>query len=292
MKKYIEIIKPKVTFGNLISFSGGFFFGSQYNINYLKFIITLSGIFLVISSSCLFNNYLDRDIDKKMKRTKKRILILENTNLKMYFTCGLLFIVSGIFILYLFTNTLTVLLALFGFFIYIFIYTIYMKRKSIYSVIIGGFSGSIPPLIGYCSIVNKFDIKALILSIIFMFWQIPHFYSINIFRLNDYNKAKIPTFASIKGIYKTKVHILMYIIFFLISTMILPLNNYVGYKYTIIILLANLIWIKTAIMGFENKYKDEIWAKKIFFYSILIIILFNIMISLDLKNNFKENYSY
>lgn len=290
MEKYIKIIKPKIILGNLISFSGGFFFGSQYNINYLKFITVLLGIFCVIISSCLINNYLDKDIDKKMERTKERTLILNNINLKIYLFYSVLLMILGVFIIFISTNILTMILSLIGYFIYIFIYTIYMKRKSIYSIIIGSLSGSIPPLIGYCSVTNKFDFKSFILSIIFILWQIPHSYSISIFRLKDYKNANIPTFPIIKGIHKTKIHILIYILLFSIITMFFFINEYVGYKYAIVTTLINFIWIKHAITGFNKKCKNKIWAKKIFFLSIITIILFNIMISIDLKNNLKENY--
>lgn len=290
MKKYIKIIKPKIIIGNLTSFSGGFFFGSQYNINYLKFIIILLGIIFIITSSCLMNNYIDRDIDKKMERTKKRSLILKSINLKKYMIYSILLLVLGLIIIFTFTNILTLLLSLIGFFVYIFIYTMKMKRTSIYSTIIGSLSGSMPPLIGYCSVVNKFDIKALILLIIFILWQIPHSYSINIFRINDYKNAKIPNFPLVKGIYKTKIHILIYVLSFSVATMLFSINNCVGYKYTTIITLTNLVWVKNIILGFKKKCKNKIWAKKIFILSIITIVLFNIMISIDLKNNLKENY--
>ena len=74
-KQYLQVTKPGIIFGNLISVIGGFLLASKGSIDYPLFIYTLVGVSLVVASGCVFNNYIDRDIDRKMERTKNRVLV-------------------------------------------------------------------------------------------------------------------------------------------------------------------------------------------------------------------------
>lgn len=253
MKKYLELIKPKIILGNLFSFSGGFFLSSKIKINFYLYFLALIGTALIIASGCVFNNYIDRDIDKFMERTKNRVLVLKSINLKICLSYGIFLGIFGILILYLNTNPLTTFLASFGFFTYVYLYSLILKRRSINSIIVGSLSGSIPPLIGYCANSNKFNFESLILFLIFILWQIPHSYSILIFKIKDYKNAKIPTLPVIKGIFITKIHILIYILAFSILTNFLAVFNYVNYKYFFIINILNLYWLGFSISGFKKK---------------------------------------
>ncbi|MDE5285915.1 MAG: UbiA family prenyltransferase, partial [Buchnera aphidicola] len=102
-----------------------------------------------------------------------------------------------------------------GFLIYVYLYTYIYKRRSIYSTLIGSFSGSMPSSIGYTAVSNSLDLCCLLLYIIIIFWQMSHFYSISIFRMQDYKNANIPIFSVIHGIYLTRKSIIFYIFLFL-----------------------------------------------------------------------------
>lgn len=280
MNAYLQIIKPGIIFGNLISIIGGFLFASKGNINYFLFFIISLSISLIIASGCVFNNYIDCDIDKKMERTKNRVLVkgLIKSYISIFYAMFLGFL--GFTLLYFNINLLSMLLAIIGFIIYVGVYSIYMKRYSIYSTIIGSFSGAMPPIISYCSVTNKFDIGACILFCIFSLWQIPHAYSIFIFRLSDYKSINIPILPIVKGILITKHYIIFYIILFTIFSLLLKLSGYVGYQYLLIIMILCFFWLSIACYGYKTK-DDIVWARKLFIFSIIIIFIFNIMISID-----------
>ncbi|WP_348666405.1 heme o synthase [Arsenophonus symbiont of Ornithomya chloropus] len=281
LKEYLQVIKPGIILGNLISVIGGFLLASKGNINYFLFINTLLGVSLIVASACVFNNYIDRDIDKIMERTKNRLFTKKIINIKKYLIYASILGISGIILLYINTNILSVVFSIIGFIIYVFIYSLYMKRNSLYGTIIGSLSGATPPVIGYCAVSNKCDLAALILLLIFSLWQMPHFYAIAIFHLQDYKNANIPILPVIKDIHITKNHIFLYITAFIIATTMLTITGYTGYKYLIVSTIISLYWLKISISGFKKNHNNKLWARKIFIFSLIAITFLSIMMSID-----------
>ncbi|SPY76620.1 Protoheme IX farnesyltransferase [Providencia rustigianii] len=194
-KQYLQVTKPGIIFGNLISVIGGFLLASKGSIDYPLFIATLLGVSLVVASGCVFNNYIDRDIDRIMERTKNRPLVKGLIDPKVSLIYATVLGIAGMVLLLVAANALAMLLALIGFIVYVGLYSLYMKRKSVYGTLIGSLSGAAPPVIGYCAVTNEFDAGALILLLIFSLWQMPHSYAIAIFRFKDYKAANIPVFT-------------------------------------------------------------------------------------------------
>ena len=139
---------------------------------------------------------------------------------------------SGCLILALNTNHLALFIGVLGFVVYIFFYT-FGKRYTTWGTEIGSIAGATPPLAGYLAVSNKLDAGAIILYLIFVLWQMPHFYAIAIYRLKEYKQAGIPVLPAIKGIYRTKINMLVYIISFIIALSLLTKHisactNWVG----------------------------------------------------------------
>ncbi|VFP78899.1 Protoheme IX farnesyltransferase [Candidatus Erwinia haradaeae] len=281
IKHYLQLTKPGIIAGNLIALIGGFLLASKYKIDYYHFFFTIIGTILIIASSCVYNNYIDRDIDKKAERTKNRILSSTLISLRTVLVYATILGVSGFIILLYGTNPLATLFATIGFIIYVGVYSLYMKRHSIYGTLIGSLSGSTPPLIGYCSASGKFDSAALILLSIFSLWQIPHSYAISILYLKDYQITNIPVLPVKLGIIEAKKHIIIYIIAFISSTMMLFIAGYTGYKYLIVMSTVGIWWLSVAVIGYRT-YNSPLWAKKIFLLSLVVITAFSIMISIDI----------
>lgn len=280
IKEYLRIIKPGIIFGNLISVVGGFLLAAKGSVNYLLFFITLLGVSLVVASSCVFNNYIDRDIDKKMERTKNRALVKGLIAPSATFIYASTLGILGLVLLYTIANSLTILLAVIGLVIYIVVYSLYMKRYSVWGTLIGSLSGATPPVIGYCAVTGQFDTGALILLTIFSLWQMPHSYAIAIFRFKDYQKASIPVLPIVKGIFVTKHHIILYILAFMIAAMILTLYGYTGYRYLFVTVIVSTLWLSMALCGYKTKNNSN-WARKLFIFSIIAIISLSVMMSID-----------
>ena len=279
-KHYYSLTKPGIIYGNLITVSGGYFLASHGNIDFIKYFFTMLGITLVVASGCVINNIIDKDIDCLMERTKNRVMVQGLIPVKMAYIYGITLGIIGALFLYYGVNKLTLSTALIGWFFYIVVYTLFLKRKSVYGTIVGSISGAIPPVVGYVAVTNRIDLGACILFAILSLWQIPHSYAIAIFRLQDYTNAAINIMPVKNGIYKTKVSMLVYTLLFSIATIMLSLCGYTGSWYLVISTVSCLYWIRLAIVGFYT-IDDKMWARKMFVASIIIITILSLMMSID-----------
>ncbi|EOX5554879.1 heme o synthase [Yersinia enterocolitica] len=280
IKQYLQVTKPGIIFGNLISVVGGFLLASKGVIDYPLFLATLFGVSLVVASGCVFNNYIDRDIDRIMERTKNRVLVKGLIDPKVSLIYASILGIAGMLLLYVGANPLAMWLAVIGSVIYVGVYSLYMKRKSVYGTLIGSLSGAAPPVIGYCAVTGQFDMGALILLLIFSLWQMPHSYAIAIFRFKDYQAANIPVLPVIKGISVTKNHITLYILAFMVATLMLTLSGYAGYKYLVVAAAVSVWWLGMALRGYKAT-NDSVWARKLFVFSIIAITSLSVMMSVD-----------
>jgi protoheme IX farnesyltransferase len=222
---------------------------------------------------------MDRDIDKKMKRTQKRALAQELITGKSAIIFATVLGISGAAVLKLFTNNIALVVALAGLVIYVILYG-FWKRRSTIGTLVGSISGAIPPVVGYCAVSGAFDLGALILFLILVFWQMPHFYSIAMYRHDDYSKAGIPALPVKKGFYVTKVHILFYIIGYIFFVACLNFYGYTGKTYLFVSVVLGCIWLGYGINGFNNQ-NDELWARKMFRVSLIVLTTTSIVIGLD-----------
>ncbi|RUT64231.1 protoheme IX farnesyltransferase [Morganella morganii] len=280
MKQYLQVTKPGIIFGNLISVVGGFLLASKGDIDYPLFIATLLGVSLVVASGCVFNNYIDRDIDSVMERTKNRPLVRGLIDPKISLVYASVLGIAGMVLLLVAANVVAMLIAVAGFVVYVGVYSLYMKRKSVYGTLVGSLSGAAPPVIGYCAVTGQFDTGALILLLIFSLWQMPHSYAIAIFRFKDYQAANIPVLPVIKGISVAKNHIILYIIAFMFATLMLAISGYAGYKYLIVAAAVSVWWLGMALSGYKTT-NDRVWARKLFVFSIVAITSLSVMMSVD-----------
>ncbi len=283
LKRYLLVTKPGIIFGNLISVVGGFFLASKGDLQLDIFLATLTGVSLVIASGCVFNNYIDRDIDCLMERTRNRVLVqgLIGSRATLGYATGLG--VVGVVLLY-WVNPLSAALGGLGFVVYVGFYTLWLKRRSVYGTLVGSLSGATPPVIGYCAVSNEFDSGALILLLIFSLWQMPHSYAIAIFRFKDYQAAAIPVLPVKKGIALTKSHMLRYIMAFALATVMLTFSGHAGFFYFAVASLVSLIWLVMAWKGFRVT-DDRIWARQLFIFSIVAITSLSLMMSVDVQGS-------
>ena len=276
---YYRLTKPGIVYGNAITAAGGFLLASKRHIDIGLLLATLAGLSLIIASACVFNNYIDRDIDKKMVRTKKRALvsgIISGRNALIY--ASLLGLTGGL-ILGLFTNLLTLSIALAGLFAYVVLYGV-GKRRTVHGTVIGSISGAVPPVVGYTAVTDRLDTGALLLFIILVCWQMPHFYAIAIYRSKDYTAAKIPVLPLKRGLRHTKIQMAGYILAFTAATIALAGFGYAGTAYLVVMVLVSLAWLRLALQGFKTK-DDNAWARKLFRFSLIVTLTFSIMISLN-----------
>lgn len=279
IKTYYLLTKPGIIMGNLIAAIGAFALGARGNLNFTSFISLLFGTSLIIASACVFNNYLDRDIDAKMRRTRKRALVTGAVPLINAVIYATILGIAGLLILILYTNNLTAVVGVTGFLVYVLVYT-FSKRKSEHGTLIGSISGAIPPVAGYTAATNQFDTAALLLFLILVFWQMPHFYAIALYRMKEYQEAGIPVLPLKKGIPATKRQMLFYVSFFIITSALLSVLGYAGVTYLLVTLVLGFLWFKKSIAGIDTKDTEK-WAREMFKLSIVILMSLCILWALD-----------
>jgi len=275
-RSYWQLTKPGIIFGNLVTTSAGFVLASKGEFNLSLFLATLIGISLVMASGCVFNNYIDQDLDEKMKRTRNRPLVRGEMSKDSALLFGTILGILGTACLFLMTGVLPTTMALLGFFVYVVLYS-FSKYKTVYFTLIGSVAGAIPPVVGYCAVSHSFDLCALILFTIVVFWQMPHFFAIAIYRLEDYIAGSIPVLPVKKGIFKTKIEMLLYMIAFTAASLLPFICGYVGYAYLITTLILGPTWLALCIKGFTCS-NDRLWARKIFITSLIVIMGLSIAI--------------
>jgi heme o synthase len=282
-KDFLSLIKVGIVNSNMITtFTGlwlALYFTNQSFLNNLDLVLyTLIGSSLIIAGSCVINNFIDRDIDHLMERTKGRPTVTGRVAPSKVIFLGVLFISLGTVFLAMTTLT-AVLIGLIGVFSYVYLYTIWSKRQYVSNTIIGSISGAVPPLIGWAAIDANLDPVAWYLFLIMFIWQPPHFYALAMRRVEEYRAAGIPMLPVVKGFEVTKKHIM----FWVAALLPLPfLLSSLGIPFLILATALNIGWLALGIYGYKKK--DEIkWATSMFVYSLqYLTIMFVAMVIVTL----------
>ncbi len=180
----------------------------------------LLGIGLAAAAGAALNHVIDEEIDQRMERTMNRPVAtgeLEPRNVMIF---AITLAVFSALILYVFVNTLTMMLTLASMIGYAVIYTMFLKRTTPQNIVIGGAAGAAPPVLGWTSITGELNSEALLLFLIIFVWTPPHFWALAIKRQKEYAKAKVPMLPVTHGIALTKLHVVLYtILLFLVTLM-------------------------------------------------------------------------
>lgn len=278
LKDYYQLTKPGIIYGNAITVVAGFLLASRGHIDWVLLFATLVGLSLVVASGCVFNNYIDRDIDALMERTKNRVMVSGGISPRNALVYASILGIIGLAVLYFYTNLLTAAMALLGLFVYVVVYSLWLKRTSTHGTIVGSISGAMPPVVGYLAVTGSIDLGAVILFFILALWQMPHSFAIALYRLEDYTKAGIPVLPVKKGIFVTKVQTLIYVALFVLATFTLAVFGYAGYAYLSVMTILGLGWLAFSAKGFWTT-DDRRWARSMFVYSIVVLIVFCVMVS-------------
>ncbi|CAM3456858.1 heme o synthase [Shewanella violacea] len=284
LQAYVQVTKPGIIMGNLISVAGGFLLAAKGNVDSTLMLTTMIGLSLVVASGCAINNCIDRDIDAKMQRTRNRVTVTGKLSVRAVMIYGISLGVIGFGMLAIFTNSLAVLFAAIGYLVYVGVYSLYMKRHSVYGTLVGSFSGAVPPVVGYCAVRGEMDAGAVILLLMFSLWQMPHSYAIAIFRFNDYAAANIPVLPVAEGITKAKLHIVLYIAVFALVSALLPLAGYTGIAFMAVTCATSLWWLAMALKGYRHGINLQSWARQVFGFSIVTITALSVTMALDFQS--------
>ena len=278
----LKLMKPRVM--SLVIFTCAV--GLLTAPNSVSFTTSALGILIVAvgaGAAGALNMWYEADVDKLMTRTCLRPIPRGSLkkNQALYF--GTAMSILSVITLYYFTNLLSASLLLFTILFYVFVYTIWLKRKTPQNIVIGGAAGALPPVIGWTIATNSISIEPITFFIIIFLWTPSHFWALSLYKVQDYKKANIPMMPITNGIESTKKNIFIY------SLLMLPaitLPYYVGFVSELFLSagLALTLYYNYLCYQLYNFKRDKFEIKKaqqIFGYSILYLFLIFVLFLLD-----------
>jgi len=278
-RDYLELCKPNVVGLMLVTSIIGMMLSVKEMVPILTLVFGNLGIALCAASAAVINHVVDRHVDDKMARTigrpvaDGRIKPIE----AMIFSASMCLL--GVFILYLYTNILTIWLTLASLVGYAFVYTMFLKRATPQNIVIGGLAGAAPPLLGWTAVTGEIHHNALLLVLIIFAWTPPHFWALAVHRKEEYAKVGIPMLPVTHGEQFTKINILLYTLLLLIVTTLPYLTGMFGLLYLIGEILLGLIFLYWAFVMLVNKDKDA--GIKTFRYSITYLAILFVLMLVD-----------
>jgi protoheme IX farnesyltransferase len=225
------------------------------------------------------NMYLERDTDALMTRTKNRPLPQGRIEPAEALSFGIVLTVFSVFLMGLALNWTAAALLAFASFFYVFVYTIWLKRRTPQNIVIGGAAGAFPPMIGWAAVTGGAPVESILLFLLIFMWTPPHFWALALYRNEDYKRAGIPMLPVVAGESVTRRHILFYT---LALTPLALAPYFMG--------MANLLYLAGAVLlhGLFILNAVQVWretsghsaAKKMFGYSIFYLFaLFGLMMA-------------
>lgn len=287
LKNYFLLTKPRVLTLLIFSSFGGAFLAKQGVPSLFESIGLFIGGYCASGAAATLNMYFETDIDRDMGRTKNRPIadgsISHNKALAFSIFLSIISFISLLFL----NNLLAAILAFAGGFFYVAVYTLYLKRRTIQNIVIGGAAGAFPPLVGYAAISNNLTLESIYLFLIIFFWTPPHFWALAIMIKDDYEKANIPMLPVVKGIKNASLQILLYsILLVLITTLTATISSSLGWVYITSSIILGTILI---IMAFQlYKKQDRTSAVSIYKYSLLYLFLLIGFVMADSSINYLE----
>ena len=256
---------------------------SNSNINITEAMIGIILVALGAGAAGCLNMWYEADLDALMTRTCLRPIPTGKINKQQALIFGALLAVFSVGTLNYFANFLSASLLLFTIFFYLFIYTIWLKKKTPQNIVIGGVAGSLPPVIGWAIATNSISLASISLFLIIFFWTPSHFWALSLYKTDDYKKAKIPMMPLTHGIEKTKAYILIYSLLML-PVIILPyVITFSGLIYLIPAMTLTIYYNFICYDLYKHKKNKFVLkkAKKVFGYSILYLFLIFVLFLID-----------
>jgi heme o synthase len=277
-KDFIALSKPLIVGLLLITTYGGLVIGGKAWPSFSLTMWTLLGGALAAGGSSALNQYIDRELDKRMQRTAKRPLADGRLTDAEGLAFGLGLSLTSYYILACFVNGLAALLSLGGIIYYVMLYSLWLKKATVQNIVIGGGAGAIPPMVGYAAATGQLDWTAWILFAIIFMWTPPHFWALAIVRLKDYERAGVPMLPVVRGEMETRKQIFVYTIELVLVTLLLPVLDLAGNIYLVASLFLGGALIYAAWTVWKTGGNKVAWRMYKWSSTYLVFIFLAIMI--------------
>jgi protoheme IX farnesyltransferase len=280
LRDLVMLTKPRIISLLLVTTVAPMFVAG--NPGWLLVVVVLVGGYLMAGGANAVNMYLDSDIDTQMSRTKLRPIPSGRMTARAVLAFGVALATAATFLLARFTNVLTAVLALAGFYFYVFVYTRWLKRTTPQNIVIGGAAGAFPPLVGWAAMTGAIDLTAVYLFLIVFYWTPPHFWALALLKQRDYGKAGIPMAPLVWGERETMRQMMWYNVILIALTLLPATFGAFGIIYLVsasvlgAILLAGVIRVSTS-----AEWTKPAW--RVYKFSLLYLALLFLAMVIDRK---------
>ena len=282
LKSLILLMKPRVMSLVIFTCAVGMLI-SPVNVNLFDAMISIFFVAVGAGAAGTLNMWYEADLDKLMTRTCLRPIPTGKIEKKDALIFGILLSLFSVIGLYYFSNFISAALLLLTIAFYVFVYTIWLKRKTPQNIVIGGASGALPPVIGWTIATNSLTFEPITLFLIIFYWTPSHFWALSLYKANDYEKAKIPMLPNTDGVEETKRKIFIYSLF-MIPIIVLPYYmDFFGklFLFGSLILTIYYNYICYDLLKFKKNKFEVKKAKKVFSYSIFYLFLIFVLFLID-----------
>jgi heme o synthase len=267
---YIELLKPRVM--SLVVFSG--FAGLIVAPGHLHPVLALTAILCIAvgaGASGAINMWYDRDIDAVMQRTRSRPLPEGRVEPSEALAFGVVLTLGAVGLMGLAVNWVAAGLLGFASFFYVFVYTMWLKRRTPQNIVIGGAAGAFPPMIGWAAVTGDVSLAPVLLFLLIFLWTPPHFWALALFRNGDYQRAGVPMLPVVAGPRETKKQMLLYTLLLLPAAVAPYAVGIAGLVYLAGAIVLGLLFVLCAVRVWLDRTDRA--AKQMFGFSILYLFL-------------------
>ncbi|MFL5581409.1 MAG: heme o synthase [Gemmatimonadaceae bacterium] len=252
--------------------------------SWLLVLVVCVGGYLMAGGANAVNMYLDRDIDDRMARTRRRPIPSGRLGATAVIAFGVLLATAATWLLAHFANVLAAALALAGFYFYVFVYTRWLKRTTPQNIVIGGAAGAFPPLVGVAAVTGRVELLGVYLFLIVFYWTPPHFWALALLKQRDYGSAGVPMAPLVWGERETTGQMLWYTLILIPLTVLPWAFGALGWPYAVaatalgLVLLWGVWRVRRAARGTPAWTAAAWWVYK---YSLLYLALLFVAMVLD-----------
>lgn len=278
IRDYIALTKPRVISLLLVTALGGLYLAAKGSPSIATIFIVLGGGSLAAGGAHAINHYLDRDIDSMMSRTRRRPVAGGRLSPRDALIFGIVLNAIAFFLLFYLANPLSALITMGATLVYVFVYTVGLKRRTPQNIVIGGAAGAFPPMIGWTAITGSLDLPAIYLFAIVFFWTPPHFWALALLIKDDYKAAQIPMLPVVTTVNETKYQILLYTLLLLVLTLLFVTTGAVGWVYLAGAAVLGAGFVYQAVRLRRSSGLER--TKRTYLYSLLYLaLLFGVIIA-------------
>ncbi len=281
-KAFFNLMKPRVMSLVIFTCAVGLLIAPE-KINFSDAIFSLMAVALGSGAAGALNMWYESDLDSLMSRTCLRPIPTGKLSKNQALVFGIASSIISVIALYIFSNLIAATVLAVTILFYVFVYTIWLKRKTPQNIVIGGASGALPPIIGWSIATSSISLEPIILFLIIFVWTPSHFWALSLYKSEDYRKAKIPMLPITSGVKATKFNIFIYALILFPIAISPYFLKFSGVTYLIFAtaLSCYYIFISYRLLREKNSITEKKLATKLFGYSILYLFMIFTFVLID-----------